>query len=159
MNEYEGLNLPQLLDLLQPLSLADPVSWLPRTPGWWVVAVWLLAVGLVGGWRQHQHTRRNRYRRAALDKLTQLESRAADDAGIGREIGELLKRTAIAAYPRSEVAKLSGAEWAAFLRRTTNPDTLIDGAADRLARAPYREDPAVHELLDPARRWIKAHRA
>ena len=41
---FEGLNLPQLLDLMHELAVPEPVPWLPQTPGWWVFCGWALAV-------------------------------------------------------------------------------------------------------------------
>ena len=35
---FEGLNLPQLMDLMHGLVYPDPVSWMPQTIGWQLLA-------------------------------------------------------------------------------------------------------------------------
>jgi hypothetical protein len=157
---YEGLNLPQLLELMHELELPTPVSMAPETPGWWVLAAWLGGVVLVGAGELIRRRNRNRYRREAESMLDGIAARADDDpAGSARDIAALLKRTALAAYPREAVAPLYGARWSAFLSRTTGDDPEIAAAADALALSAYRADADGRSLLSPARRWIRLHRA
>ena len=66
MSQYDGLNLPQLLDLMHGLVMPEPVAWLPQTPGWWIVLGWLLAILLLLAWQFPRRRQRNRYRRDAL---------------------------------------------------------------------------------------------
>ena len=47
LNSYEGLNLPQLMDLMHGLVMPAPVSLLPVTAGWWILSAWLLAVLII----------------------------------------------------------------------------------------------------------------
>ncbi len=159
MNEYEGLNLPQLLDLMHDPVWAEPVSLAPQTIGWLIGAVWVIAIVMISGWHRYRAWRRNRYRREALTMLRRIEENSDDDRQVAEQIATLLKRTALAAYPRAQVAKLYGAAWAQFLRETASNDPEVGQAADQLATAAYR--PAVDGagLIGPARRWIKVHRA
>ncbi len=149
-NEYEGLNLPQLLELMHDLVDAVPVSWTPRTVVWLVVGLWLVAAMLLVARKTYRSWRRNRYRRAALAELNSIESAGS--------LAALLKRTALVAYPRTEVASLYGAEWADFLRRSCPRDRVVDESADALATVAYRRDGDVDALVRPARRWIRGHR-
>jgi hypothetical protein len=160
VREYDGLNLPQLLDLMHGLAMPDPVSWMPQTPGWWVLLAWLLGVAVIGGWRIGSYRRRNRYRRVALRVLAAIESQTDHrHPGTAGQIAALLKRTALVAYPRGQVASLYGADWAEFLRQSANDDALVVAAADTLAMAAYRTDVDGTALCGPARRWIQVHRA
>lgn len=158
--EYEGLNLPQLLDLMHDPVLPLPVAWWPQTPGWWIVLAWLVLVAMVLAWRGYQHHRQNRYRRDALTLLGAIESRVQENpAQAAVHIATLLKRTALAAYPRGQVAQLYGDEWADFLLRTSGHDPAIAQVASQLATAAYRANVDGTSLLVPARRWIQLHRA
>ena len=150
---YKGLNLPQLLDRMHDIVLPEPVSLLPATDGWLVLAGWLAAVALILGIRARLRFKANAYRREAL---AQLDALAAPS---GLELGMLLRRTAIAAFPRTRVASLYGDEWAAFLCQSANDDPVVAAAAADLARAPYRPDINADALVAPARRWIEVHRA
>ncbi len=159
MNDYEGLNLPQLLDLMHDLVRAEPVPLVPQTVGWSIALVWVIAIVAISGWHRYQAWRRDRYRREALTMLARIEESSDDDRQVAEQIATLLKRTALAAYPRDQVANLYGAAWAHFLRETASNDPEVGEAAEQLATAAYR--PAVDGagLIGPARRWIKVHRA
>ena len=160
MSQYEGLNLPQLLDLMHALVMPEPVAWLPETPGWWIVFGWLFAVLILAAWQLARRRRLNRYRRDALAELRAIEARTEVDATeFAQRVAALLKRTALVAYPRKQVAALCGSEWARFLRESANDDRQIADAAEMLAAAAYRPDADGRALCKPARRWIRFHRA
>ncbi len=158
--KYEGLNLPQLLDLMHEIVIPEHVPWVPQTDGWWVLLGWLFAVAGLCAIKYLQYRRRNRYRREALDALDGIRKTAADDpAGSAAAVAALIKRTALAAWPRERVAALYGADWAEFLVRSAGDDPAVAKGAPRIARAAY--DPASNgpDLIEPARRWIRKHRA
>ena len=157
MSEYDGLNLAQLLDLLKDPVVPDPVSFLPQTPGWWILIAWFAAVDVILIGNRIRRWRRNRYRREALKSLRSIEKK--QDSETAGEIAMLLRRTALAAYPRSDVASLYGDAWAEFLKRSSRNDRLVSQSADDLASAAYRADVDGAMLLKPARRWIRVHRA
>ena len=160
MSQYDGLSLSQLLNLMHGLVMPEPVAWLPQTAGWWIVLGWLSAVVLLAGWQVTRRRRRNRYRRDALAELKAIDT-AAELAPIesAQRIAALLKRTALVAYPRQEVASLFGKDWAQFLSESANNDKQIADAADVLASASYRPDADGRVLSQPARRWIRLHHA
>lgn len=159
-DRYEGLNLPQLLDRMHDLVLPEPVPWTPETVGWGVLAGWLAALALLAFGHGLTARRRNQYRREAEAVLRAIEVRAeADPASAAGEIAALVKRTALAAYPRDRVASLSGTAWAGFLRESAHGDPAVAAAAERIAAAAYRPDADGRALVAPARRWIRRHRA
>ena len=157
MNEsYDGLDLIQLLDRLEPLVIPQPVAYFPQTPGWWLVAAWLLTLSLYAGWRGYQRWRDNAYRRQALRELAEILTQ--EKSYRSAEIATLLKRTALAAYPRDRVASLTGHDWAEFLRNTAAQDAGVVAAADSIASAAYRLDGESAAIAQGARRWIELHR-
>lgn len=148
------------MDLMHGLVMPAPVSLLPVTAGWWILSAWLLAVLIIVVWSGLIYRRRNRYRREALAALTVIDNESGlDPFEMAQRISLLLKRTALAAYPRSQVASLSGSEWAEFLIASANEDRQIVEAAEMLAGAAYRPDTDGRVLSEPARRWIRNHRA
>ena len=160
MSQYDGLNLPQLLDLMHGLVMPEPVPWLPQTPGWSIVLGWLVAVLLLAAWQIVKRRRRNRYRRDALAELEAIAARRdIEPAESAQRIATVLKRTALVAFPRADVAALYGKDWAKFLSETADNDAQIADAADMLATAAYRPDADPDALTRPARRWIRLHRA
>ena len=160
MNEYEGLQLSQLLDLLNGLVQPAAITMRPQTVGWKIVGAWLLVCIGLTVWQMVRQWRHNRYRREALSLLGELESNSnSTDGPSAGLIAQLVKRTALVAYPRAKVASLSGDQWATFLRETADNDPLVVEKAQDLATAAYREKQDGMALVEPARRWIERHRA
>jgi hypothetical protein len=158
------------LQRLHESPLPGPVSWMPQTIGWYVVVgLLLLAMARVACACVRRH-RKNEYRRAALRELDVVErdwQRQDRRAETLAAIPDLLKRAALSAYPRAEVASLSGDAWLSFLDRTLGSAAfasaegrvlceLAYAPASRLAQLP---DESIRAALRLARRWISAHRA
>lgn len=159
MSEYQGLNLPQLLDLLKPIVHPDPVSLLPMSAGWWILSGWLLGLVLIGLWRWRLQWRANQYRREAQAEIDSLLRQTdLDSSRLVAAIAAVLKRTALAAYPRVEVAGLTGTAWAEFLAASCRNDPEVAAAAQSIADAAYRADVDPAVVIAPARRWIALHR-
>ena len=149
----EGLNLVELLDLLDPPPEPVRVAMTPQTSGWIVlglVAVSLLAWGAVTLLRRY---RSNAYRRAAVAELNALAHDGEDPA----QIAVLLRRTALAAYPRGQVASLHGDDWLQFLDGHFPGDGFCKGPGRVLAAAPWRPVAADPALTALARDWMLTH--
>jgi hypothetical protein len=155
------------LEGLADLAAPPPASWMPQTWGWAVIAAVLLTGLIAWAWRWRQRSLANRYRAEALRLLSVLESRPRNPetrATTVVEIAELVKRTALAAYGRPAVARLSGAEWLGFVGERGFPTT--GAAAELLRDLEYRGDTLLaamsdadtKALLDATRTWIKEHR-
>jgi len=151
---------PDPLAQLRDYHLPEPVGWWPPAPGWWLLALLtLILMGLLlrGLWRWR--TRRIA-RRAALGELKTLEAeyaRGGDANALLRGVSRLLRRFALARFPRRQVAGLGGEPWLAFLQRQHPDGGFLDGPGRLLLDAPYRPEPAVRqlpELVQLARRWI-----
>ena len=161
MNELDGLTLPELIDQLHDIAVPAPVSYAPETAGWVVVGA-ILAAGIAAvAVLIYRRRRKNQYRRAALGELASIEDRLreiADPQGGLTELAGLVRRTALAVFPRAEVAHLHGDDWKAFLNRTASGD--LGPGLEGLVMGPYR--PAVATETDStvraARRWIEDHR-
>lgn len=155
-----ALALHSLKDISAPL----PVSWMPQTWGWLLVAIILVAACLLAGARAYYRWRRNAYRREALMLLQGIETAigAADTRGRALDdLGELMKRTALAVWPRGEVAAASGADWVRFLAAhgETGTDEELRKFFDDLE---YRGQDSVSgevagQLVRDARHWIEGH--
>ena len=147
---------------LRDWHLPDPVSWWPPAPGWWLVAAGillglLLVVRLWLRWRG-----RTSLQRAARHELERLGRELATDGDRRRylaELSRLLRRLALARYPRVQVAGLTGGDWLAFLDATGGAGEFSDGVGRALIESAYR--PADQIDFDPERlaalvgRWIE----
>lgn len=145
------------LDLHDILAAPSPGFW-PPAPGWWVLAVLLLGVLSVSGWRLVTAWRRRRRQARILGELDALSTRRPDQVAI--QVSTLLRRVALMGFSRREVAPLSGKDWLAFLDRTGGNGAFIHGAGKVLATAPYASAHSVTDtdndaLIALARQWIK----
>lgn len=130
---------------LRDIAVPEPPPFWPPAFGVWVlvivvsVAVIALAIIVRRRWQD------NAYRRAGLSLLKQSQN--------VRDVNIVLKRVALAVFPRSEVASLYGDEWTAFLDGNCRQTTFA-----RLD-TPDAEAEASHELQSLARTWIRRHRS
>lgn len=145
--ELEGLRLVELMDLLHDVPVPPRVPMWPQTWGWAVVAVIVLAVLRWAVRTLRARHAANAYRRAALTELAQ----AGDDPAA---IAAILRRTALVAFPRADVAGLTGSDWLEFL----NEQVPGCGFTDTLTSAPYRPTTPDPALAKSAQIWIRQHR-
>ena len=150
----KGKNLVELLDMLEPVPAPDRISMWPATQAWIWLGLIVAAAVIWGAWRLYLRWKSNAYRRAALAELAQ----AGDDPAM---IAAILRRVALVAYPRKQVAGLVGQEWLRFLDRTSATGTAARGFSSDvgalLIKAPYRKEPANPDLSRLARDWVKSH--
>lgn len=143
-------NLQDLNSIVTP----EPVGWLPLAPGWIVLGVVLGLALVVVAWRRWLRWRDQRYRREALRELADMTDPA--------ELPGLLKRTALSAWPREEVASLSGAAWHQFLDDSAGVDSFSGGLGQRLDALAYGSSDLAEgdeaQLRAAAHTWLRQHR-
>lgn len=150
------------LKSLADIALPPPVSYMPQTWGWAALAIVLLLAAAALLWIWLRRWQANRYRREALAELDALVGQGAGESGdFQQKLAEILKRTALAAWPRETVANLSGAGWAQFLAGHGPPKDRTDPLAklvdDReYAVRPMRPDEQA-TLVAAVRLWIEKH--
>ncbi len=120
---------------------------LPEAPGLWPFApgLWAL-IGLVGLlliailWQLSKRHQANAYRRAGLQLLQSATSTY--------DINVVLKRVALAVYPREQVAPLHGADWTRFLNAQVSQALFTETSF---------ADSSENELRHQAEQWIRKH--
>ncbi len=159
---------PTSLDRLHDIVAPSPVPWWPPAAAWYWVLGFLLGGVVALLLRALVRWQRNRYRREALAELARQEPALREPPTRAAALGalaELLKRAALTAFPREQVASLAGPEWFAFLDRTGRTTGFSEGNGAILERAAY--DPRTAATLDEARtkelvslvhHWLAHHR-
>jgi hypothetical protein len=132
------------LDNLQDIVIPDAPPLWPPAPAVLVILGIATAALMVAGWQLIASWRHNAYRRAGLTLLR--------EARTGHEVSVVLKRVALAVFPRGQVAALYGTTWLAFLNRTCACTRFSDSAV-------LQTDSQAHpELIASAGIWIRRHR-
>ncbi len=147
------MNGPDLRDI----HLPDAVSWWPLAPGWWLLAILVLALALLS-WYWFVRRGRKPLRALSLDELARI--RAALESGENQratlnELAGLLRRILISYRGRDGYADSTGPAWAAQLRELS-PAGFSDADLELLGAARYRRevDADLAALLDACERWI-----
>jgi hypothetical protein len=146
--------LGEFIEIVPPAA----ISWLPQTIGWAWLGLALLLALLWYGYRAARRWYHNRYRREAIHTLQALATQEGDLAALN----SLLKQTALAAFQRQEVAKLSGQAWLDYLNSRC-PQPCFDAATGQLLSVgSYRDEPVGagqwQQLISSSRTWILQHR-
>ena len=162
------------LEGLHDIVVPEAVAWVPQTAGWYLLGVGVLAIVARGLYALFRHHQANRYRRTALDQLAAIEARVSasdpEPAERGRALADLpalLKRTALGAGARRDIASLTGDAWLAYLDRAYGGTGFSDGPGRLLPTLAYAS-PArwsdlpradVAALIELTRIWIRRRRA
>ena len=133
------------LENLHDIHLPAPIGWWPPAPGWWILSALIIIGTIALGFWLMRRARQRRYHKFALIQLHalhQIWQEQHDDIAFAQATNRLLKQTALAAFPATNVAALNGADWLDWL--------------DRKLRKP--EPIAAEALCSAAQYWIQSHR-
>lgn len=159
-----------LLHGIDEIILPADISWWPSTIGWKTLALLLFIFVSYRLFKFGQSWWKNRYRREAIRQLSELQlstQQQASDNCLLTVIEKLpfyLKTTALQAYPRDQVAQLSGAAWIDFLNLKTGSEHFDPTISDQLLTISYRpkeqwqltEEQCLN-LINLTTLWIKRH--
>ncbi len=143
-------------DIITP----DPISMFPVSDGYVVLLLLLAAALFPLSLYAYKYYTRNIYRKEALNEIKQIKSA---DMPPDKELTstlQLLKRVAIVAYSREEVASLSGKQWWQFLKAKSHitPDDHLDAYCESIYLSnrvlTYEKNDTV---IKYAKKWIKKH--
>jgi hypothetical protein len=142
---------PASLDRLHDLVVPPPVPWWPPTPGWWIVIGIVVTTLVVITAKAFIRWQANRYRREALALLD-------DPSTPASEWPAILKRCALAAWPRTTVAPLTGTTWERFFRESAPRDTPAPGTGTEIEDLGFNGEGGKDELKEAASDWVRYHR-
>jgi hypothetical protein len=149
--------LGEFIEVVAPAA----VSWLPQTVGWLWVGLALLCLSLHRGWKWLRHWYRNRYRREAAARFRLLAAQSHPESMV-RESNRLLKLTALAAYSREQVARLSGPQWVKFLNSQCDQTAFNTQQGELLALGAYSTRPldaaTAQQLIGACQDWVRYHK-
>jgi len=151
------------LQNLNDIVVPPDVPWWPLAPGWHILAGFIVLVIVFALYRTLKQRKKNLYRVLAMQELSDI--RGQGETADLQLIPELLKRTVLSAWPRRDVAALSGTDWHRFLDRTAATNRFCSGAGEVLDRLAYgggkgvnAGDAAVDAVIEAAEFWLKRHK-
>ena len=149
--------LQDFVEVIAPTA----ISRLPQTSGWLILVLVLIVFLLRYCARRVRLWYSNRYRREAEKRLQELEQ-AAVQSTLLSELNRLLKLTAMAAFSREQVARLSGDEWVDFLNSCCPTAPFPDELRQLLVTGAYRglqpQDDTRQQLFKACNNWVCEHR-
>jgi hypothetical protein len=145
---------------LRDIHLPDPVSWWPPAPGWWLLLLTVIGLGIALNywWRTRSRRRLLQLAEHELVIIEQAYAQNHDSSRALQNISMLLRRIALSRYPRADVAGLTGERWLQFLDNALPDRPFTQGSGRSLADAPYRPsaEADLQALFDLSRQWITA---
>lgn len=143
---------------LKDIHLPETIGWWPLAPGWWLLAVTLIAL-LFGVRAIFRRLTRKTAIKQAQKILKQLRQQPGDTLDTLTTLSALLRRTAMSTTGRSKVASLQGQAWLEYLDGNLPDTPFSQGIGRCLADAHYRKsapDAAdLDALLSLCERWLK----
>ena len=152
---------PDLLSQLRDSHAAAPVPWWPPAPGWWVLALLVLALlgwlgrRLLARFRVHQ---RRKQMLGWVEHLNASIDPRRDPQAYLSTLNRIFKLVAMRAFPAQQCAALNGQDWVDFLienmKKSPSAESLGVLAAGPYDPAPKFEPELISELT---RYWIRQH--
>jgi len=143
-----GADLSKLHDFYQP----SPPSWMPQTAGWYVLFGLALIVVAFVAVRSLRRWWGDRYRRDALREIR--------DAPVA-QLSEILKRTALASWPRPHVASLTGKQWTDFLADSSGLNGFRSAPGDQIESVAFSgltlSPSDQRHMKELAADWVRLH--
>ncbi|KTD11643.1 hypothetical protein Lgra_1101 [Legionella gratiana] len=147
---------------LKDIHLPTPIGWWPLAPGWYVVIALIVLISIFISYRIYTNYRHAKAKKHALLLLMNYQKQYEKERNVAlasAHISELLRRVALAYYPREEVASLHGEDWLRFLNET-GKGIDFNLVRNMLLDAPFKTDQTLdlNPLFNTAQLWIKQRR-
>ncbi len=158
------MNAADPLAQLRDIHLPEPVGWWPPAPGWWIVAIIVLLLGLLTFLFLRKRWRARAHRRSSQVLLTQYFEQWRRDKNTSRYLQQcnaLLKRVALVSFPNQEIAPVTAQSWIDFLQSKVSANTKSPYNFLPLKDAIYKEnagDIGIEKLHQDIGLWLKLHR-
>ena len=147
------------LDNLNDIIVPDAVGFLPLAPGWVIVILLALALLFHFAFKAYERYTRSLYKREALKELERYTMQSREEM---LTLLTLAKRVAIAAYGRTQIAKLSGQSWWDFMEQHSKVKIgkeLRAELSDLLYSTAKQDDtPQYTVVKDLVTLWIRTHK-
>lgn len=151
--------ITNLRDIHQPPA----IPFWPLAPGWYFLFALIIIALTVSGYCFYKKWLAHAVKRLVLERIDELEKRqkaesfSAKTSTISEELSALLKRAALARYPRRQVAGLHAESWLLFLDRTGQTTEFSQGIGKLLTVYPYRSQSEIlpEQFFHLIKNWVE----
>lgn len=161
------MDTEELLAQLADIHLPTEVSYWPPAPGWWVLAVLVLAAGFYLFTRVRAARKQAHIRHHALAELHAVYANLAnsDDNDIGavklrfvNAVNSVFRRVALYHFPHANVASLAGSAWVDFIRHNGDSSAMTDEIAEALSFGRFQTSCNVdaENLYQLGQQWVSS---
>lgn len=147
------------LQSLRDIHLPAPISIWPLAPGWYILIALITSAVLVLFYLYYRKCLYARAKKQALKKLQHLHSlyqQGHDAQLLIAQASILLRRVALAYFPRQQIAGLHGTRWLQFLDQNSPLENFARDA-QALTTAPYETHSTTdfNYLFSLVKQWIE----
>jgi len=145
------------LSQLRDIHLPEPGGFWPPAPGWWLMLVIIIALGVLVFLLIRRKIRRNRWLGTARRELDRLERAARPDSEWFGALNALLKQSARIRYPERLPESLSGEPWVRFLLETSPKDRIASRpVVEAMVNSSWQLHPECHtrDAIAFVRVWL-----
>ena len=140
----------------------EPVLFSFETPGWYILAAFLIAIILFLFIKWLKYYIKNAYRREALKNLGAIENRFNEqqDNLCLNDVMVLLKLVAIKTFGRQLVANLYGNDWLQFLESKGKQTPFMNHKStilNEIYGSGLPDNLETKQIIELSRIWIKTH--
>ncbi|MEE8364630.1 MAG: DUF4381 domain-containing protein [Gammaproteobacteria bacterium] len=146
---------------LRDIHLPTDSLWWPPAPGWWMLLVLLILIGLllpkIPGWLRRKSIRTLSLREFDRIRRTSSAGHLADRQVL-QEVSVLLRRTVMSYGARGSDANLCGDRWLTRLNQISGQRCFSSDQCDLLTRGQYqpRVEIDIEALLHSCENWIES---
>lgn len=146
-----------LLSQLRDIHSPPAISVWPLAMGWYVFFGFLVCLIGIFIYLWVRHLKKHYLKKVVLKRIEELQLQKTPQ--VAEELSILLKRAALAIFPRKTVAGLHGEEWLRFLDKTALTNEFTEGVGRLLIIYPYQQHSPTLELPDQffhlLKQWVK----
>ncbi len=155
----------ELLAQLADIHLPQPVGMWPPAPGWWILALLVLVLAVLGARWYLRYGRLRKVCNHALAELdlclARLTAATVEDSDVAKlryinEVNTVLRRVALVHFPLATSASIDGNAWVDFVRQKGESSAMTDEIAAALSDGRFQKqcEVDVAALDNFGRRWI-----
>ncbi len=147
------------LNQLRDIHMPEPVSWWPMAIGWYLLIAFILIITGLVSYKLYRRYMNHRAKHQALRLLADYRrdyEKEKNSQLISARLSELLRRVALAYYPRARVAALTGDEWIDFLNSSAK-QVDFNPVRNMLLEMPFqaKQNSSLKPLFTRTEKWIK----